>query len=333
MCGNKGNIGSDKTKINCQCDGNCNCGEILPNGKISCDNCGWKAPEAYNALTGNYVCPSCRTESSYSSNSNNKPKNKNMNNQNNNIPQTVVAAGSGNSGLLLWADEPFGGSGPVTESNFEGNNNLDRVTSQGMVGFGAGQDWALMNPFQNGSPESGFAEGYEDLSDEDKKWADLFYSATDESSEAEESGLFNFFKAAARGPFCGRVCKSLGYMRSEDKTAFKKCKNSCSTVDANFQKAKQGRWNYPAAPSGVEQGPSPAQIAADSAKDAAVALKSGGDQLRSNLPPGGDLGRPDDTTTTPAKSNMMMYVIIGVVALAIIIAIIIMMKKRAAAKA
>ncbi len=322
MCGKSNQMsGNDKSKINCQCDGNCDCGTILPNGDISCDNCGWKAPEAYNALTGNNVCPSCRTESSYSSNSNNVKPNKNqtMNNNQANIPQGVVAAGAGLDGLLLWEAKPFGGEGPVMESNFANN-----VSSKNIIGYGAGQDWAVLNPFQSGrASESRYLPGYEQLSDEDKKWADAFEMKT--ADLGEESGLFEGIAMATRAVFCQKVCKGLGYMRSDDKTAFKKCKSSCQ-LKPNFTAAKQGKWNYPPAPEmTAEDFSSPAQNAADAAKEAAILASQ-------NVPPAdvyaGDYGMKD---AAPAKNNTLLYVIIGVVVLAIIIGVILMMRRRPAA--
>ena len=54
----------------CQCDGNCRCGYVQ-NNKLHCGNCGWNAPYSYNALTGNFVCPSCKTESCINKNKSN----------------------------------------------------------------------------------------------------------------------------------------------------------------------------------------------------------------------------------------------------------------------
>jgi len=225
MCGQSSN--NDKVKKNCQCDGNCDCGRILPNGDISCDNCGWKAPEAYNSLTGNHVCPSCRTESPYSNDV--KPKNNTMkheqtNQTRDNLSNGLVGLATANAGFLNWSEDPIGKNNGVnnTESNF-----AEDVSSQNMIGFAVGQDWTVMDPFKskgNGNTESGFANnissqnmvgfgigqnglilnpfgkggsesGYY-LSDEDKKkWAAEFYRQSQEFDRAEaeysadESGM------------------------------------------------------------------------------------------------------------------------------------------------
>jgi hypothetical protein len=146
----------NKNKVNCQCDGNCDCGKVLPNGEISCDNCGWKAPQAYSSLTGAYSCPSCRTESSYSSNNNNNNnlKNKDMNNQKDNFTQGMVGLATVNPGFLNWSPNPLGKSDKNTESSFAND-----ISSQNMVGYAIGQDWTVLNPFGRGG-ESGFSENF-----------------------------------------------------------------------------------------------------------------------------------------------------------------------------
>lgn len=226
MCGQSNN---DKVKKNCQCDGNCDCGRILPNGDISCDNCGWKAPEAFNSLTGNHVCPSCRTESPYSNdvkpNKNNAMKHEQTNQTRDNLSNGLVGLATANAGFLNWSEDPIGKNNGTnnTESNFASD-----ISSQNMIGFAAGQEWTVVNPFKskgNGNTESGFANnissqnmvgfgigqdafvlnpfgkggaesGYY-ISDEDKKrLADEFYRqsqefdiAEAELQSAEESGM------------------------------------------------------------------------------------------------------------------------------------------------
>src|ERR1700741_3351424 len=181
MCGK-----SDKSKINCQCDGNCDCGEILPNGKISCTNCGWKAPEAYNGITGNHVCPSCRTESPYSNDV--KPKNKTMKQTNQtreNLSNGLVGLATANAGFLNWSNDPLGKDkgGSNTESNFAND-----ISSQNMVGYAIGQDWTVLNPFGKGGSESGFTERLSTLSDEDKKWAAIFYNSAKQFEQVNKTG-------------------------------------------------------------------------------------------------------------------------------------------------
>lgn len=161
MCGQSRQSNNDKVKKNCQCDGNCDCGRILPNGDISCDNCGWKAPEAFNSLTGNHVCPSCRTESPYSNdvkpNKNNAMKHEQTNQTRDNLSNGLVGLATANAGFLNWSEDPIGKNNGTnnTESNFASD-----VSSQNMIGFAVGQDWTVMDPFKskgNGNSESNFA--------------------------------------------------------------------------------------------------------------------------------------------------------------------------------
>jgi hypothetical protein len=231
-------------------------------------------------------------------------------------------------GFLNWKPNTLQSPG---ESNFvnspRGNSFGDNISAQNLVGFAIGQSWMPMNPdfspAGQGRGESSFDENGSEMSEEDKQWANIFYEASDDDSE--ESGLFEGFGMATRGVFCGKVCKGLGYMRKDDKTAFKKCKNSCQ-LKPNFKLAKKGKWNYPPAPEGIEPMPPVEKMAADSAKEVAATTSNQGR---------GQQFRPGDTDfdtpNAPAKSNTMMYVIIGVVVLAIIAAIIIMMRRKSAA--
>lgn len=360
MCG-KTTSGSDKNKINCQCDGNCDCGKILPNGDISCDNCGWKAPEAYNSITGNHVCPSCRTESPYSNDV--KPnKNKEMKQSEQtrvNLSNGLVGLATANPGFLNWSKDPIGKNNGVsnTESNFasdvssqnvigyaigqdwtvvnpfgkNGNtesNFANNISSQNMVGFGIGQDAFVLNPFGKGGSESSFS------SDEMKKWAEEFYRQTaqfDNEESQYESGMGgnigNFFdkvkdvysKATPAGIiqrdiWTGKYCKSLGYMKSADKSAFKKCKNAAKI---NFVKAKKGEWSYPAAPEGAESSINLEQLAAETAREASSIPSS---QVSAAANKTGDVASSGSSST--------MYWIIGIVLLLVIIAIIVVIMMR-----
>ena len=369
MCGQSNN-NNDKVKKNCQCDGNCDCGKILPNGDISCENCGWKAPEAYNSLTGNHVCPSCRTESPYSSdvkpNKNNEMKHQQTNQTNDNLSNGLVGLATANAGFLNWSENPIGKDNGAnnSESNFAEN-----VSSQDMIGYAIGQDWAVMNPFKskgNGNTESGFANNISSqnmvgfgigqdafvlnpfgkggaesgfISDEDKKWAEEFYRQSEEFDRAEaqspdESGmggnLGNFIDKVGtlytkitpegllmREAWSSKYCKSLGYMKSSDKTGFKKCKNA---TKINFIKAKKGDWTYPAAPEGTAGDINLDQLAADAAKEVAAIPPSQVDAAASKI---GDVPATPDAT-----SNSKLYWIIGIVLLLVIIAIIVVIMIR-----
>ncbi len=339
MCGQSNN---DKVKKNCQCDGNCDCGRILPNGDISCDNCGWKAPEAFNSLTGNHVCPSCRTESPYSNNvkpnKNNEMKHEQTNQTRDNLSNGLVGLATANAGFLNWSEDPIGKNNGTnnTESNFASD-----ISSQNMVGFGIGQDAFVLNPFGKGGAESGYY-----ISDEDKKrLADEFYRqsqefdiAEAELQSAEESGmggnLGNLIDKArglyskvtpsgiiARDVWSGKYCKSLGYDKKADKTDFKKCKNA---TKINYVKAKKKQWTYPEAPDNTEPAIDLEQLAAETMQEVAAIPPA---QVDAALVRTGDV-----PTSATAKSNTTLYWIIGIVLLLVIIAVIvvIMMRRRAA---
>ena len=287
MCGNK-------NKINCQCDGNCDCGEILPNGMISCDNCGWEAKEKYNAITGRFTCPSCRTEKlnlDYYSNYSNNSNKKNQMTNNDNFTQGLVGFATANPGFLDWSENPLGKPNGNNESNF-----ADDVSSQNVVGYAIGQQWMPMNPIHG--------------------------------QEITESGFLLLGGALGalalrKDIFCGRYCKSLGYMRSADKNSFKRCKAACKV---NYIAAKDGKWKYPAAPEGAESDLSPEELAAQSKKDVDSMSKDQIDNAARNV------ASQEGSTpiVQPEKNNTMMYVIIGAVALVIIVALIVFMRRKAA---
>lgn len=295
MCGNK-------NKINCQCDGNCDCGEILPNGMISCDNCGWEAKEKYNAITGRFTCPSCRTEKLnldyYSNYSNNSNKNNQMTN-NDNFTQGLVGFATANPGFLEWSENPLGKPNGNNESNF-----ADDVSSQNVVGYAIGQQWMPMNPIHGQEiTESNYRLGQGGL----------------------RSAFIRFTPAGIliRESFCGKYCKALGYMRSVDKNSFKRCKAACKV---NYIAAKDGKWKYPAAPEGAESDLSPEELAAQSKRDVDSMSKDQIDNAARNV------ASQEGSTpiVQPEKNNTMMYVIIGAVALVIIVALIVFMRRKAA---
>jgi len=293
MCG-------EKNKINCQCDGNCNCGEILPNGMISCENCGWEAQQGFNALSGAFSCPSCRTESSFSTNSNNvKPKNKEIMNNEENFSQGVVGTGIGADGFLLWGKDQLG---PNISGNTESGFAKD-VSSQNVVGFSIGQQGLSLDPF-NGQQinESNFGGNLGNF------------------MTGVRSGIIRFTPTGImiRDSFCGKYCKALGYMRSADKNAFKRCKAACKV---NYIGAKTGKWKYPVAPEGAESSISPEDLAAQSEKEVNA------------LPPSvvntqaKGIAAEEGSVPAPAKNNTMMYVIIAAVVLVIVVAIIMFMRR------
>jgi hypothetical protein len=277
----------------------------MPNGKISCENCGWEAHQSYNALSGAFSCPSCRTESSFSTNSNNvKPKNnKEMNQQQENFSQGVVGAGIGSDGFLLWGKDQLG---PDKSGNTESGFAND-VSSQDMVGFGIGQQGFSLNPFDGQAiNESNFGGNLGNL------------------MTGVRSGFIRFTPAGIliRESFCGKYCKALGYMRSADKNAFKRCKASCKV---NYVGAKTGKWKYPVAPEGAESSMSPEELAALS------------EQEVSAMPPSvvesqakGVAAEEGSIPTPAAKSNTMMYVIIAAVVLIIVVALVMFMRRSKA---
>jgi hypothetical protein len=368
MCGQSNN--NDKVKKNCQCDGNCDCGKILPNGDISCDNCGWKAQEAFNTLTGNHVCPSCRTESPYSNDV--KPKNNTMkheqtNQTRDNLSNGLVGLATANAGFLNWSEDPIGRNNGVnnTESNF-----AEDVSSQNMIGFAAGQDWTVLNPFKskgNGNTESAFAEdvssqnmvgfgigqnglilnpfgkggaesGY--ISEEDKKLAEEFYRQSQEfdiaeSQSADESGMggnLGNFIDKTRGLY-SKITPS-GII-ARDVWSGKYCKSLGYMKKADrggFTKCKNStKINYVKAKKGQWTYP-----AAPEGAESEINL----DQLAADtmkevdaIPQSQVDAAANRTGDVPAtKSNATLYWIIGIVLLLVIIAVIIVIMRRRAAQ-
>lgn len=344
MCKGKGSSGT-----NCQCDGNCQCGKVVAPGVISCENCGWKAPVAFNTLSNKFVCPSCRTESSFSNNV--KPNNKiTMNNQNQTpFPaQGMVALATGFPGGGMGIDAAKTGVfGPFNESSFFGD-----ISSQRSVGYAIGQEWIGMDPFKTYVPgqESSMMGDAPDksMTDQEKAmWLEVFNKESEpiDIQEMDAESAFKLFgkevklgqklKSAfvrftpqgiiLRDSYCGKYCKSLGYARKEDKTAFKRCKAACKI---NYFDAKSGKWKYPAAPEGIEENLSPADIAAAAAKETASIpdKDAAANKIASTE------GSVPSESTTPAKSKTWIYVTIGVVVLIAIIAVVIMMRRKAAGK-
>lgn len=310
MCGHHGghhghHHGHEGT--NCQCDGNCQCGKVVAPGIVSCADCGWKPTKMYNALSNEFVYPYARVESSFNSN-NVKPNNTNkMNNQNpSKFPaQGIVALSTGLPGGLMWGNNtPLGNENGNSESSFDPNFATD-ISQQSVVGFGIGQDWVPMYSGAGNPGESGYTFG------EKLKSAFVRFSP---------HGIL------IRDSFCGKYCKALGYMRSADKNAFKRCKAACKV---NYINARNGKWTYPNAPEGAESGVSPAELAAMSEKEVASMPKDSVDQAARNVA----AEEGSTPAPAPAKSNTMMYVIIGAVALIIIVAIIMLMMRRKQAAA
>lgn len=343
MCKGKGSSGT-----NCQCDGNCQCGKVVAPGVISCENCGWKAPVAYNTLSNKFVCPSCRTESSFN---NVKPNNKKttMNNVNQ-MPypaQGMVALATGFPGGGMGVDaSKTGVFGPFNESSFFGD-----ISSQRSVGYAIGQEWIGMQPFKNYAPgqESSMTGDAPDssMTDQEKAmWLEVFNRESEpvDVMEMDAESAFKLFgkevkigerfKSAfvrftpagilIRDSYCGKYCKSLGYARKEDKTAFKRCKAACKI---NYLDAKSGKWKYPAAPEGIEENLSPADIAAAAAKETANVPDK--DAAASKI--AAQEGSVPSESTQP-KSKTWIYVTIGAVVLLAIIIAVVMMRRRAAGK-
>jgi hypothetical protein len=260
----------------------------------------------YNALSNEFVYPYARVESSFNSN-NVKPNNTNkMNNQNpSKFPaQGIVALSTGLPGGLMWGNNtPLGNEN--SESSFDPNFATD-ISQQSVVGFGIGQDWVPMYSGAGNPGESGFTFG--------EKLKSAFVRFT-------PHGIL------IRDSFCGKYCKALGYMRSTDKNAFKRCKAACKV---NYINARNGKWTYPVAPEGAESGGmSAADLAAMSEKEVASMPKDSVDQAAKGVA----AEEGSVPVQAPAKSNTMMYVIIGAVALIIIVAIIMLMMRRKQAAA
>ena len=341
---------SKKLGTQCQCDGNCRCGKIV-NGKLDCSNCGWSGPESYNALTGKFVCPGCKTENCNSNNNNQ------MNNQMNNkanltessFSQGVVGLGMGNDGFLLWNKEPLNNN----ESGFTQETVAYAIGSQGMslnpfapsssesnftqetVAYAIGSQGMSLNPFSEnpiGSNESSYNQDLTNFAIGEQGMSLNPFGNSNESNfnsypqESSADGkLFGFLSSVyppfiiMRDVYCGKYCKSLGYMKSDDKTAFKKCKNSCKI---NYPKARKGKWKYPEAPAGAEANISPDELAKQSA------------QVVNSMPPqvANTINAQDmaDSQSLKKGSNTTMYILIGVIAVILIVGTILLIRKNKA---
>jgi len=297
----------------CQCDGNCRCGYVKHH-RLHCDNCGWSGPESYNALTGKFVCPGCKTENCNNSNNNNQ-----MNNQENlesSFSQGVVGAGMGNDGFLLWNNNPLGTDvSGLNESGF----------TQETVAYAIGSQGMSLSPFSEnpiGSSESGFTQ--ETVAYAIGEQGMSLNPFADYESEQEENTESNFLFLGgalalplAKDIFCGRFCKSLGYMRREDKSGFKRCKATCKI---NYKKAKKGQWKYPAAPEGIEEVIDPVKLDNESSQVAAQATQQ---QAQQNAQRAND-------DAAQQKGKMTMWIIIAVVAVVLIVGAIILVKRNKA---
>ena len=304
----------------CQCDGNCRCGYVKHH-RLHCDNCGWSGPESYNALTGKFVCPGCKTENCNNSNNNNQ-----MNNQTNlesSFSQGVVGVGIGNDGFLLWNNNPLGTDvSGLNESGF----------TQETVAYAIGSQGMSLSPFSEnpiGASESGYGCGQNNESGFTQEAVAFAIGEQgmslnpfgDYESEQEENTESNFLLlgpgalSLRKEIFCGRFCKSLGYMRREDKSAFKKCKASCKI---NFKRAKKGQWKYPAAPEGIEEVIDPVKLDNESSQAASQVTQQ---QAQQNVQ------RANEEVSTE-KSKMTMWIIIAVVAVVLIVGAIILVRRK-----
>ena len=279
----------------CQCDGNCRCGYVKHH-RLHCDNCGWSGPESYNALTGKFVCPGCKTENCNNSNNNNQMNNPDMIifsfilllNESGFTQETVAyAIGSQGMSLSPFSENPIGAS----ESGYGCGQNNESGFTQEAVAFAIGEQGMSLNPFG------------------------------DYESEQEENTESNFLLlgpgalSLRKEIFCGRFCKSLGYMRREDKSAFKKCKASCKI---NFKRAKKGQWKYPAAPEGIEEVIDPVKLDNESSQAASQVTQQ---QAQQNVQ------RANEEVSTE-KSKMTMWIIIAVVAVVLIVGAIILVRRK-----
>lgn len=194
--------------------------------------------------------------------------------------------------------------------------------SQPVIAESMGQDWAMMQqtPFKNAeNTESKFSQGVVGSS-MGQDWA-LMYGPN-ALNPSQESGfnieiptklgqILNPAAAIGIRTHCGKYCKSLGYAKSDNKDAFKKCISECTD---NYGKII--RRKYSIAPATPDVPP----------VDPTASLPELTDAERASLGIG-------STPTAPAKSNMIYWIIGILVLLAIIITAIIMIRRSRAAKA
>lgn len=135
------------------------------------------------------------------------------------------------------------------ESNYNNKyrKTMDTVElNSGIIGAAAGQNWALV-----GEPlEVGFTQA--ELSGENPGLSSGVIAAGAGQSwglvgeypflgigASVATGVPMLGVGVYRRNFCGRYCKSLGYLRSSDKNAWKVCVNDCMI---NFKKIKRGKY-------------------------------------------------------------------------------------------
>lgn len=306
----------------CQCDGNCRCGYVKHH-RLHCGNCGWNEPRSYNALTDKFVCPSCKTESCINPNKSNNEMNNQENLTESSFTQGMVGLGMGNDGFLLWNEQPL-------ETDVSGIN--ESGFTQETVAYAIGSQGMALEPFSEnpiGASESGYGCGQNNESGFTQEAVAYAIGEQgmalnpfgDYESEQEANTESNFLLlglgalSLRKDIFCGRYCKSLGYMRREDKSAFKKCKANCKI---NFKKAKKGNWKYPAAPEGIEEEIDPKKLDTESTQAATQAVQQQSQQNAERA----------NEEASKQKSQMTVWIIIAVVAVVLIIGTILLVRRN-----
>jgi hypothetical protein len=267
--------------------------------------------------------------------------------------QGMVGLGMGNDGFLLWNKDPLNNN----ESGFTQETVAYAIGSQGMslnpfapsssesnftqetVAYAIGSQGMSLNPFSEnpiGSNESSYNENLANFAIGEQGMALNPFGNANESNfnsypqESSATGILDQWRdlhtsvfphaIIMRDVWCGKLCKSLGYMKSDDKTAFKKCKSGCKI---NYIKAKKGKWKYPAAPAGIEENISLEELSRQSEK------------VANSTPPqvANAINAQDMTDSQSLKkesSNTTMYILIGVIAVILIVGTILLIRKNKA---
>lgn len=209
------------------------------------------------------------------------------------------------------------------ESNYNNKyrKTMDTVElNSGIIGAAAGQNWALV-----GEPlEVGFTQA--ELSGENPGLSSGVIAA----GAGQSWGLvgeYPFIGVVAapllgvgiyRRNFCGRYCKSLGYLRSSDKNAFKICINDCMV---NFKKIKRGK--YKIKPFDAMGTANVDALLADAEKDTKVSRTEGDKEISQS-----EITDLVNKTTEDTKGSNLWLYIGGGIALVLVIVIVILLLRR-----
>lgn len=209
----------------------------------------------------------------------------------------------------------------------EQESNYGTLT-KGVVGFGAGQDWAILgNPSAAERNEVGYlSKGLVGFG-AGQDWA-LVYKGNPEQIAAEEANYsFGQKKGGIfRRSFCRKYVKSLGYLRSEkkggDKAAFIQAMNECLV---NFKQIKKGRYKIKPADN-MGSMTDVAALLNDAERETGVSKNDPSTDMVA--PPTQQEVMAEANTLRQAEGGNKTWIIIAAVAVVVIVAVVIYLRRR-----